>query len=163
PGSVALTWQNPASNFDHVRVVLKTGSPPSGPTDGTLVYEGSGTSATATGLAAGQLVNIAAWSFDAFDQRSSAARTTATPTAPLPEFRDTSLVAWTRSHLFPDHPLIGAGDRDFGSFGPHVTARLHYVVDGANVNAVLDFRAEETPGGDGTWAAKTFTWTLATV
>jgi len=162
-GSVSLTWQNPGGSFDHVRVVLKAGSQPSGPNDGTVVYEGSGTSATATDLVGGQLVNIAAWSFDSYGQTSAAARTTATPTAPAPEFQDLSLAAWSQSHLFPDHPLSGAGDRDFDDRGPHVTARLHYVVDGANVNAVLDYRAEETAGGDGTWAAKTFTWTLATV
>jgi hypothetical protein len=159
-GSVALTWTNPGGSFDHVRVVLKTGGYPTGPSDGTVVYEGTATSASASNLESGIAVFVSAWSVDAFGQTSDAAHATATPTT---EYQDVVLQAWSVSHLFPDHPATGAGDRDFAGHGPHVTARLHYRLDGANVTAVLDYRAEETAGGDGTWAAKTFTWTRATV
>jgi hypothetical protein len=143
-----------------VHIVLKTGGYPTGPSDGAVVYEGTATSASASNLEADRTVFVSAWSVDAFGQMSGAAHATATPTW---EYQNVVLQAWNASHLFPDHPATGAGNRDFAGRGPHVTARLHYQLDGANVTAVLDFRAEETAGGDGTWAAKTFTWTRATV
>lgn len=49
--TIPLAWAG--SQGEHFRVLRKTGSAPANKDDGTLVYEGANTSATATGLAAG--------------------------------------------------------------------------------------------------------------
>ncbi len=50
-GEIALAWTNPgAGDFAGVRIKRSTVSPPSSPTSGTTVYEGTGTSYTDTGL-----------------------------------------------------------------------------------------------------------------
>lgn len=48
---VNLSWTNPAdTDFLKVKILYKTGSYPASPTDGFVGYEGSGTSASITGL-----------------------------------------------------------------------------------------------------------------
>ena len=47
---VSLSWTNPAGPIDAVRVVRKQGAAPADPSDGVLVYSGTGTTATDTGL-----------------------------------------------------------------------------------------------------------------
>ena len=79
--TVALTWTNPTTPFDLVKVVRKTGTPPTDPTDGTLVYGGTGTSVTASGLTNGTLTYFGIWT-QRSGQLSAPARVTATPTPP---------------------------------------------------------------------------------
>lgn len=51
---IRLTWDNPSfPGFAGVRVVRKTTSFPSGPTDGTLIYDGTGESFPDTNVSAG--------------------------------------------------------------------------------------------------------------
>ena len=53
---VALSWTNPAdSDLAGVRIQRKTGAPPTGPTDGTTVFEGAGTQHTDTTAVNGTL------------------------------------------------------------------------------------------------------------
>lgn len=77
---VALSWTNPTDpDFAGTRVVRKTGSSPTGPTDGTIVHDGTGTSATDTNLTNGIQYYYAAYSFDGTPNYGVAATATATP------------------------------------------------------------------------------------
>lgn len=50
-GSVSLSWTNPVdADYNKIKILTKQGSYPANSTDGTLVYEGAGTSAIASGL-----------------------------------------------------------------------------------------------------------------
>jgi hypothetical protein len=55
PGSINLTWTNPTGYkyFSGVMIRCKVGSYPTSINDGALVYDGSGTSVTVTGLTGG--------------------------------------------------------------------------------------------------------------
>lgn len=49
--SITLSWDNPTDvDFSKVKIVYKTGDYPTSITDGTVAYEGSGTTTTITGL-----------------------------------------------------------------------------------------------------------------
>src|SRR5206468_4148486 len=79
-GRVDLAWTNPATAFDQVRMVRKAGSAPADPTDGTVVYAGTGQTVTDGPLVNGTLYNYAAWVVRS-GKLSTAARTSATPAA----------------------------------------------------------------------------------
>jgi hypothetical protein len=82
-GQVSLSWVNPAdADFAGVKVLRKTGNYPSSPTDGTVVYSGTGTSTTDTGLANGTPYYYKAFSYDLLTNYASGVTTTATPQAP---------------------------------------------------------------------------------
>lgn len=50
-GSVSLSWTNPVDeDYNKIKILTKQGSYPTSSTDGTLVYEGAGTSTIASGL-----------------------------------------------------------------------------------------------------------------
>jgi len=83
-GQIALAWADPAdADLAGVVVQMAQGTtPPASPTDGTRVYQGTGTSATATGLPDGTTYSFAAFAFDEVPNYAAAATATATtPTA----------------------------------------------------------------------------------
>lgn len=62
---IILSWINPTdSDFLKTKIVRKTGSYPSSNTDGTVTYEGTGTSYTDIGLANGTQYYYRAFTFD---------------------------------------------------------------------------------------------------
>ena len=63
--TVELNWTNPAdSDFSKVKIMYKQGGYPTSYTDGTLAYEGSGTSVTVTGLTNDVEYYFRAFTFD---------------------------------------------------------------------------------------------------
>lgn len=65
-GQVVLVWTNPTDeDLAAIKILRKTGTPPTLPTDGTLVYEGLATTYTDTGLVNGETYFYAAFSLDA--------------------------------------------------------------------------------------------------
>ena len=60
-GQVGLSWANPTTAFTQVTIVRKAGAPPADLADGTVVYDGTGTSVTDTGLTNGTQYFYAAW------------------------------------------------------------------------------------------------------
>lgn len=78
-GQVSLSWTNPASDFSGVKILRKTGSYPTSPTDGTQVYDNNGTSYTDTGLTNSTTYYYTAFSRDVVLNYSSGAQATATP------------------------------------------------------------------------------------
>ncbi len=71
---ISLDWTNPTDpNFTGVKIQQKTGSYPTGPTDGTTLYNGAGTNADDTSLTNGTTYYYRAFSYDADSNYSSVA------------------------------------------------------------------------------------------
>lgn len=83
---VNLVWTHPPEpDFAAVRLIRKTGGFPTGPFDGTLVYDGLATSTVDTGLTNGTTYYYAAYAYDTNGNFASGALDDATPTGtPLP-------------------------------------------------------------------------------
>ncbi len=82
-GMVTISWTNPGdADFRGVRLLRKTSGPPTGPTDGSVVYEGTANTRVDAGLTNGTLYYYAIYAFDAVPNWSSGVQATATPQAP---------------------------------------------------------------------------------
>lgn len=86
PGNttIQLSWTNPGADFSGVTIVRKVGSAPTGISDGTQVYSGTGNSLTQTGMSNGTTYYYAAFSRDAVGNLSSGSFGSATPVNPPP-------------------------------------------------------------------------------
>jgi cysteine-rich repeat protein len=93
----SLSWTNPVdADFQGVKVMRKTTGYPTGPTDGTVVYSGTGTAEVDTGLTNGVAYYYAAFAFDDVPNYASGAVAGATPVGPAdttPPGNVTSFVA----------------------------------------------------------------------
>src|SRR6185437_6888099 len=58
---VDLSWTNPSGTFDAIKVVRKIGSDPTSSTDGTVVFNGVGTSVADTAVANGTSYHYGVW------------------------------------------------------------------------------------------------------
>jgi hypothetical protein len=93
-GALALTWNNPTdADFSATRVLVRGDADPTSPSDAsaTVVYEGTASSATHTGVTVGSTLHYAAFSRGTLGSWSEAARVTTTvaeppagPGAPIP-------------------------------------------------------------------------------
>jgi len=102
---VQLAWTNPGdADLAGIRVLRKTGSYPTSPTDGTVVLDDSvapfATSVTDTGLTNGTTYYYAVYAYDEVPNYSTAATATATPQASGPvtlldDGFETSFNSWT--------------------------------------------------------------------
>jgi hypothetical protein len=84
PGNaqVTLTWTPPADpDYSGVRIVRKVGGFPTGPNDGTVIYQGNATSFIDTGLTNGVTYYYGAYAYDDNGNLSSGALASATPSA----------------------------------------------------------------------------------
>ncbi len=64
-GQIALSWTNPGdSDLAGIKVLRKLGSDPTGPTDGTVVFNAMGTSIMDTGLTDGTIYYYKAFAYD---------------------------------------------------------------------------------------------------
>jgi hypothetical protein len=77
--SIALSWVNPSSDFAGVTILRKTGSYPTNPTDGTLVYDNAGANYSDSGLTNGTIYYYTAFSRDIVVNYSSGAQASAAP------------------------------------------------------------------------------------
>ncbi|MDO8586134.1 MAG: hypothetical protein Q7T82_03760 [Armatimonadota bacterium] len=83
PGGLqnSLSWTNPtAPDFAGVKIMFKTTGYPTGPTDGTQCYSGTGTSTIHSGLSAGVTYYYAAYAFDEVPNYASGAQASGVPT-----------------------------------------------------------------------------------
>ena len=85
-GKIFLSWMNPSAtnpiNFDFAGVkIIQTGSNPPSPTDGTEVYDSTGTSYTDTGLTNGTTYFYTAFAYDEVANYASGAQDSTTPTS----------------------------------------------------------------------------------
>ncbi len=82
---VQLTWHNPSdADWAGTRVVRKTGSNPSGPNDGTVVFDGIGDNKMDNGVTNGTKYYYGAFAYDNVLNYASGAFDDATPLANLP-------------------------------------------------------------------------------
>ncbi len=82
---VGLTWTNPVDpDFQGTTIVRKTGSSPTGPSDGIIVYDGSGNSAVDSGLTNDTTYYYGAFAHDAVPNYASGAFAQATPSGTAP-------------------------------------------------------------------------------
>ncbi|RJR27411.1 MAG: DUF1566 domain-containing protein [Desulfobacteraceae bacterium] len=82
-GQVTLSWSNPPdSDYAGVLIRRKTGSYPTGTSDGTEIYRGTGTSKSDTGLANGTTYYYKAFSYDEVPNYSSGVTASTTPEPP---------------------------------------------------------------------------------
>lgn len=80
---VTLVWTNPGdSDFAGVKILRKTGSYPVNNTDGTVIYNSTGTNVADTGLANGTQYYYKAFAYDTAGSFASGTTATATPSAP---------------------------------------------------------------------------------
>lgn len=87
PGNtiVTLTWTSPIEpDATGVRIVRRTDRAPTGPNDGTIVYDGNGTSYIDAGLTNGVTYYYGAFAYDASGNYSSGSIAFATPSEELP-------------------------------------------------------------------------------
>ena len=81
-GRNLLSWTNPTDpDFTQTKIVYKTTGFPTSPTDGTLLYSGTGTSYTHTNLTNDTVYYYAAYTFDNVSNRSTASIGSASPAA----------------------------------------------------------------------------------
>jgi peptidoglycan hydrolase-like protein with peptidoglycan-binding domain len=80
-GTISFSWTNPTNyNFLRVRIVRKINTDPTSISDGTIVYEGTGTSTTDTqGLVSGTQYHYAFYSLDTSYSNSTPQRFTLVP------------------------------------------------------------------------------------
>jgi subtilisin family serine protease len=93
-GALALTWNNPTdADFSATRVLVRSDVDPTGPSDtsATVVYEGTASATTQSGVTVGSTLHYAAFSRGTLGAWSEAARVTTTvaepptgPGAPIP-------------------------------------------------------------------------------
>ncbi len=80
---INLAWINPTdTDFQGVKVLRKTNAYPTGPTDGTVVYEGAGTNHADNTVTNGVTYYFAIYAFDDVPNYSSGAVASATPLGP---------------------------------------------------------------------------------
>ncbi|MBI4457897.1 fibronectin type III domain-containing protein [Candidatus Uhrbacteria bacterium] len=83
-GVANLTWVNPTdTDFQGVKIVRKTGSFPTGPTDGTQVYNSNGTSLLNSGLTNGVTYYYGAYAYDDVPNYASGSMASAQPSGPV--------------------------------------------------------------------------------
>jgi hypothetical protein len=81
-GQISLTWTNPSdADFAGVKILRKTGSNPTGPTDGTVAYAGADNHFTDSGLTNGTKHYYAVFSYDEVPNYSAGITANATPVA----------------------------------------------------------------------------------
>lgn len=64
---IILSWTNPTDDFDKVKILYKTSGYPTSATDGTVAYEGSGTSIELNGLINDTIYYFRAFTYDVAD------------------------------------------------------------------------------------------------
>lgn len=95
--SLTASWTAPAGLYKSVMVCYKTGGYPASAVDGTLLYQGTGASAVATGLASGTTYYFRAFVFNAVDVANYVSSQQASNTTKIPAGRVvfTSSQTWT--------------------------------------------------------------------
>lgn len=111
PGALSLAWTNPTdADFSATRLLVRADADPTGPTDpsATVVYEGSASTATHTGVTVGTTLHYAAYSHAVLGGWSEAARVTTTvadlpagPGAAMPVGTDVSVTVDGVTVTFP--------------------------------------------------------------
>ncbi|MFI7574495.1 hypothetical protein [Micromonospora sp. NPDC049497] len=143
-GSAALSWTLPSiTDLDQVIVRRSTGTtPPSSPTSGTAVYEGTGGSVTASGLASGTTYTFGVWVRDRGGNVSAAASVTLVGSRTTVSANATEITYWSMVTVFGT--VVRAGD---GAGIPDVPVRLYGRRKGTDVWTLITTLTTSSNGG----------------
>jgi len=153
---ISLSWTNPGTDFAGVKIMRKTGSFPTSPTDGTSIYDSNGTSYTDSGLTNGTTYYYTAFSRDVVLNYSSGAQVSASPRdnivpASISNLTATALTART---VKLDWTAVG----DDGNTGVAASYDLRYSassITAGNFSSATQVSGAPTPGSSG--SAQTMT------
>ncbi len=148
---VSLTWTNPvSSDFAGVKILRKTDSYPVDPNDGTVIYDGTGTSYLDTGLTNGTTYYYKAFSRDVVLNYSSGAQVSATPNDVTPPAQITALSATALTAKSVRLNWIAVGDD--GNSGTVSSYDIRYstaAITTANWASATQVSGEPTPKAAG--------------
>lgn len=152
PGNnqIALAWTNPSADFNGVTIVRKTTSNPINPTDGTVVYDSSGTSYTNTGLTIGTTYYYTAFSRDVVLNYSSGVSISSAPTDTIPPATISNLSASATSARSITLSWTAVGDD--ASAGTASSYDIRYstlTITSANWGSSTQASGEPTPKANG--------------
>jgi len=156
-GQISLSWTNPASSdFVAVMILRKTGSYPVNISDGTVVYNGNGTSYIDAGLTSGTTYYYKAFSRDAVNNYSNGVQASATPRDSTPPGQITTLTATalTAREIRLNWTAVG----DDGNVGTASSYDIRYstaVITSANFSSANQASNPPTPKING--SSETFT------
>ncbi len=155
---VSLSWTNPTSDFAGVTILRKTGSYPTGPTDGTVVYDSTGTSYTDTGLTNGTTYYYKAFSRDIVVNYSSGVQSSAVPLDLTAPASITTLSATAASARTVTLNWTAVGDN--GTTGAAASYDVRYstaAITASNFSSASQASGAPTPKASG--SAETMTMT----
>jgi hypothetical protein len=145
-GSVSLSWTNPTTDFNGVTILRKTDSYPTSPTDGTIVYNDSGTSYLDIGLTNGLTYYYTAFSRDIVLNYSSGAQVSARPQDGVPPaaINNLAVSSFTSNSVILTWTAVG----DDGNSGTAAGYDLRYstgLITSANWNSASQVSNEPAP------------------
>lgn len=155
-GQIILSWVNPTSDFAGVKILRKTGSYPTSVTDGTQVYDSTGTSYTNTGLTNGTTYYYTAFSRDVVLNYSSGAQISAAPrdmSAPS-QITTLSATALTARTVRLNWTAVG-DDGDTGTASSYDIRYSTAAITAGNFSSVIQVSGAPTPSASG--SAQTIT------
>lgn len=129
---ISLSWTNPTSDFSGVKILRKTGSYPTGITDGSVIYDSNGTSFVDTNLTNGTTYYYKAYSRDIVLNYSSGAQVSATPrdTIAPNSITNLSATALTARSIKLDWSAVG----DDGNVGTASSYDVRYSTSAINAS-----------------------------
>ena len=151
---VGLSWANPSDvDFVGVKILRKTSGYPASSTDGTVVYEGGGTSHADTGLTNGETYYYKAYTYDEVANFAPGVQASATPADFIPP---SNITDFTVAEGLNNGELTATWSNP--SEGDFVGVRFSYRTDGAFPTSVIDgiLLSDETGSGG---ASDGVTWT----
>jgi len=165
---VSLAWTNPGSDFSGVTILRKTGSYPTGVTDGIVVYEGSSTSYVNTGLTNGTAYYFRAFAHDVllnYATTTGGAQATATPvpppdTTPPAAITNLSAIALNARSITLNWTAVG-NDGNVGTAASYDARYSTSAITVANFAAATQLAGEPAPKINGSVETMTVTWTEA--
>lgn len=148
--SISLSWTNPTTDFNGLNILRRTDGYPTSPTDGTTVYDDSGTSYIDTGLTNGLTYYYTAFSRDIVLNYSSGAQVSATPQdgiAPA-TINNLAVSSFTSNSVILTWTAVG-DDGNSGTAAGYDLRYLTSLITSANWSSASQASGEPAPKANG--------------